>query len=194
MLPMMAQNLDILGLHQCLVVSFVSYAVGHAGCTVERLEMVAAKVGNCTLAENEFDLWVARIGCLCLVYFQHYYLMFRHWHLDIVVSQKAHRLEPYLLPSVEIHLSTSYVNKRMVVKKLSLQLAILKAAEYGWEHWRYQWPVAEWRPLISIFVVTDRDVSLHYWSHATWRRKRNHSHTHPAVLYWCSNSHGRMFR
>ena len=73
MLATMAHNSDILGLHQCFVVSLVSCGMGHGGRTGERLEMVAAKAGNYTLVVEEIDFWVARIECLCLVYFQHCY-------------------------------------------------------------------------------------------------------------------------
>ena len=68
----------------------------------ERLEMVAAKAFNYTLVVvvvvvvvDEIDSRVVQIECLCLVYFQHYYLMLPHGHLGIVVSQPAHKLEPY---------------------------------------------------------------------------------------------------
>jgi len=82
------------------------------GRTGEHLEMVPAKVGNYTLVVvvDETDSRIARIECLCSVYVQHYYLMLRHCHLGIVVSQTAHWLEPYWLSSAEIHSSTSYVN------------------------------------------------------------------------------------
>jgi len=86
------------------------------GRTGERLEMVAAKAGNYTLVlvvvVDEIDSRIARIECLSLVYFQHDSLTLPHCLLGIVVSQTAHWLEPYWLSSAEIHLSTSYVNKR----------------------------------------------------------------------------------
>jgi len=70
--------------------------MGQGGRTEEHLEMVAAKVGNDTLlVVDEIDSRVARIECLCLVYFQHYHLMIPHRHLGVVVSQTAHLLEPY---------------------------------------------------------------------------------------------------
>ena len=83
--------------------------------------MVAAKAGNYTLVlvvvvvvvgVDEIDSQIARIECLCSVYFQHYYLTLRHCLLGVVVSQTAHWLEPYWLSLAEIHSSTSYVNKR----------------------------------------------------------------------------------
>jgi hypothetical protein len=86
--------------------------MGHGGRTGERLEMEAAKAGNYTPVVEEIDSWVARIECLCSVYFQHGYLMLPHCHLGVVVSQTGHPVEPYWLSSVEIHSSTSYVNKR----------------------------------------------------------------------------------
>jgi len=49
--------------------------MGHGGRTGERLEMVAARVGNYTPVEDEFELWAARIECLCSVYFQHHALI-----------------------------------------------------------------------------------------------------------------------
>jgi len=52
----------------------------------------------------------------------------------------------------------------------------------GWEYWRYQRPLAEWRRLISILVVTNCVVSLRLWSHETRLRKRNHNHTLPSYL------------
>jgi hypothetical protein len=91
------------------------------GRTGERLEMVAAKAGNYTLVlvvvlvvavVDEIYSRIARIECLCLVYFQHDYLTFPHCLLGVVVSQTAHWLEPYGLSSAVIHSSTSYVNKR----------------------------------------------------------------------------------
>ena len=105
--------------------------MGQGGRTGERLEMVAAKAGNYTPGEDEFDLWVAQIECLCSVYFQHYYMMLPHCHLGVVVSQTAHRVEPYWLSSAEIRSSTSYVNKKTLVNKLSMQLVISNAAEYS---------------------------------------------------------------
>ena len=94
--------------------------------------MVAGKVGNYRPVEDEFDLWVAWISeCLCLVYFQHYFLMLPHCHLGIDVRQTAHRLEPPWLSSAEICSSTLYENTQMVVNKLSIQLMISNAAEYS---------------------------------------------------------------
>jgi hypothetical protein len=86
--------------------------MGHGGRTGERLEMEAAKAGNYTPVVEKIDSWVGPIECLCSVYFQHGYLMFPHCHLGVVVGQTGHPVEPYLLSSVEIHSSTSYVNKR----------------------------------------------------------------------------------
>ena len=79
--------------------------------------MLVARAGNYTLVEAEFDLWVARIECLCLVYFQHYHLMLPPCHLRIVVNQTAHPLELYWLSSAEICSSTSYMHKEMIVIK-----------------------------------------------------------------------------
>jgi len=73
--------------------------------------MEAAKAGNYTLVVEEIDSWVARIECLCSVYIQHGYLMLPHCHLGVVVSQTGHPVEPFWLSLVEIHSSTSYVNK-----------------------------------------------------------------------------------
>jgi len=86
--------------------------MGDGGRTGERLEMEVAKAGNYTLVVEVIDLWVARIECLCSVYFQHGNLMLPHCHLGIVVSQTGHPVQPYWLSSVEIHSSTSYGNKR----------------------------------------------------------------------------------
>ena len=81
--------------------------------------MVAAKAGNYTLVlvvvvavVDEIDSRIARIECLCSVYFQHDYLTLPHCPRGVVVSQTAHWLEPDGLSSAEIHSSTSYVNKR----------------------------------------------------------------------------------
>jgi len=105
--------------------------MGHVGRTGECLEMVAAKGGTYTPVEDEFDLWVARIECLCSGYFQHYYLMLPHCYLGVVVTQTAHQLEPYWLSSADIHLLTSYVNKMMGVNRFSIQSVIWNAAEYS---------------------------------------------------------------
>jgi len=86
--------------------------MGQGGKTGKRLEMVAAKAGNYTLVEDEFESGVALIECLCSVYFQHYCLTLPHCPLGVVMSQTAHSIEPYWLSSVEICSSTSYVNKR----------------------------------------------------------------------------------
>jgi hypothetical protein len=86
--------------------------MGQGGKTGERLEMEAAKAGNYTPVEVEFDSAVARIECLCSVYFRHYCQMLPHCLLGVVVSQTGHPVEPYWLSSVEIRSSTSYVNKR----------------------------------------------------------------------------------
>jgi len=85
------------------------------GRTAERLEMVAAKAGNDTLVVvvvvvEEIVLQIARIECLCLVYFHHHHLMLPHCHLGVVVSKRAHMLESCWLSLAEIHSSTSYVN------------------------------------------------------------------------------------
>jgi len=66
------------------------------GRTGERLEMVAAKVGNNTLVVvvAKIDLQVARIECLCTVYFPRYNLILPHCHLGVVVSQTAYWLKP----------------------------------------------------------------------------------------------------
>jgi len=103
----------------------------HGGGTGVRLEMVAAKAGNYTLVVvmDEIDSRVAQTECLCSVYFQHYYLMLRHCHLGIVLSQTAHLLEPYWVSLAGIHLSTLYVNKRSVLIKLSIQLVIWNEVE-----------------------------------------------------------------
>jgi len=77
--------------------------------------MEAAKAGNYTPVGEEIDSCVARIECLCSVYFPH--LMLPHCHLGVVVSQTGHPVEPYWLPLVEIRSSTSYVNKMVIVIK-----------------------------------------------------------------------------
>jgi len=82
----------------------------HGGRTGERLEMEAAKAGTYTPVVEEIDSRVARIECLCSVYFQHGNLMLPYCHLGVVVSQTGHPVEPYWQSSVEIHSSTSYVN------------------------------------------------------------------------------------
>jgi hypothetical protein len=104
--------------------------MGLGGKTEEHLEMVAAKAGNYTPLEDEFDSWIARIECLWSVYFQHYHMILPHCHLRVVVSQTTHRVEPYWFSSAEIISLTSYVNKKMVLNKLSMQLVISNAAEY----------------------------------------------------------------
>jgi len=105
--------------------------MGHGGRTGEHLEIVAARVGNYTPVKDEFDLWVARIEYLCLVYFQHYYLMLRHCHLGIVVSQTANPLEHYWLSVADIHSLTSYVKNMMIVIKISIQCVISNEAGYS---------------------------------------------------------------
>jgi hypothetical protein len=89
--------------------------MGHGGRTGQRLEMEAAKAGNFTPVVEEIDSWVARIECLCSMYFLH--LMLPHCHLGVVLIQTGHQVEPYWLSSAEICLSTSYVNKTMIVIK-----------------------------------------------------------------------------
>jgi len=74
--------------------------------------MEAAKAGNYTPVVEAIDSWITRIECLCSVYFLHGYLMLPHCHLGVVLNQTGHLVEPYWLSSVEIHSSTSYVNKR----------------------------------------------------------------------------------
>ena len=58
--------------------------------------MVPAKVGNCTLVVvvDEIDSWVARVECLCSVYFLPCYLILPPCPLGIVVSKTAHQQEP----------------------------------------------------------------------------------------------------
>ena len=61
MLATMAQNSDILGLHQSLVLSLVSCWMGPGGRTGECLETVAAKAGNDTTVVDGIVLLVVRI-------------------------------------------------------------------------------------------------------------------------------------
>jgi len=75
--------------------------MGQGGRTGEHLEMVAVKAGNYTPVVDEIDSGVAQIECLCFVYFQHYYLMFPHCPLGVVVIETGHPVEPYWLASVE---------------------------------------------------------------------------------------------
>jgi hypothetical protein len=79
----------------------------------ERLETEAAKAGNYTPVEVEFDSAVAPMECLCSVYFKPYCQMLPHCLLGVVVTQTGHQVEQYWVSSVEIHLSTSYVNKTL---------------------------------------------------------------------------------
>jgi hypothetical protein len=74
--------------------------------------MVAAKAGNNTPVVEDINSWGALFECLCLVYFQHYYLMLPHRHLGVVVGQTGHPVEPYWLSSVEIRSSTLSVKNR----------------------------------------------------------------------------------
>jgi hypothetical protein len=85
--------------------------MGQGGKPGKRLEMEAVMVGNYTPGEDEFDSEVARIECLCSVYFHHCCQILPHGLLGVVVSQTAHLMEPYWLSLVVIHSSTSYVNK-----------------------------------------------------------------------------------
>jgi len=111
-LATMAHSSDILGLHhQSLVASIVSCWMGQGVRTGERLEMVAAKTGNCTPVVDETDLGVVQIECLCSVYFQHYYLMLPHFNMGVIMNQTARPLEQYWLSLVKICSWTSYVNK-----------------------------------------------------------------------------------
>jgi hypothetical protein len=87
--------------------------MGHGGRTGERLEMEAATAGIYTPVVEEIDSWIARIHCLCSVYFPH--LILPHCHLGIVVSQTGLPVEQYWLSSAEIHSSTSYVNKMIIL-------------------------------------------------------------------------------
>jgi hypothetical protein len=103
--------------------------MGHNGRTGERVEMEATMADNDTLVVEEIDSWVARIECLCLVYFLH--LMPPHCDLGVVVSQTGSPVEPDWLSSSEIHSLTSYVNKMMIVIKESVQLVISNEAEYS---------------------------------------------------------------
>jgi hypothetical protein len=75
--------------------------------------MMVAKAGNNTPVEDEYDSAVARIECLCLVYFQHYGQMLPLCLRGVVVSQTDQPVEQYWLSSVEIDSSTSYVNKQL---------------------------------------------------------------------------------
>ena len=95
------------------------------------LEKMAAKVGDYSPVADELDAWVPRIECLCSVYFQHYFLMLPHCHPGVVVSQTAHQSGPYWLSLADIRSSTSYVNTKTVVSKVSIQLLISNAAEYS---------------------------------------------------------------
>jgi hypothetical protein len=93
--------------------------------------MVAAKAGTYTPVEDGIDWWDARIECLCWVYLQYNHLMLPYHLVGVVVSQISHCLESYLTASVEIRLSTPYVNKKMTVFTLSIQLVIPNAEEYS---------------------------------------------------------------
>jgi hypothetical protein len=108
-------NPDIPWSHQQSIVSLEWSSMVPCGKTGEYPEIGAAKGGNYALGVvvvDEIDTRVARIDCLWSVYFQHYYLMFQHCLLGMVLTETAHRLTPYWLSSAEIHSLTSYVNKR----------------------------------------------------------------------------------
>jgi hypothetical protein len=75
--------------------------------------MEAAKAGNYTPVVEEIDSWVARIECLCALYFA--LLWLPHCHLGVVVSETGHPVEPYWSSSAEIRSWTSYMNKMMIV-------------------------------------------------------------------------------
>jgi len=97
MLATMAHNSDILGSHHSFIQSLVSCGMEPGGRTGEYLEIVASKAGNYTLVVvvvDEIDSQVAQIQCLCSVNFHQYYLMLPHCHRGVVVSQRAHWLEP----------------------------------------------------------------------------------------------------
>jgi hypothetical protein len=56
---MMVHISEMLGLHQCLVVSMVTYLVGHGHRMEERLKMVDTPVGNYCPLKKGFELWVS---------------------------------------------------------------------------------------------------------------------------------------
>jgi hypothetical protein len=136
MLDTMPNNSNILWLHQYLVVSLVSYWMGHGGRTGERVEMLAARVGNYTPVEDEFDMWITQIECLSSEYFQHDYLILPPCPLRIVVSNTCNSVELGWLSSAEIHSSTLYMNNTIRVIQLSMQFLISNGAEYRRENWR----------------------------------------------------------
>jgi hypothetical protein len=68
--------------------------MGWGGKTGEHLEMEAAKAGNYTPVEDEFDSGVDRIECICSVYFRPDCQMLPHCLRGVVVSQTAHPMEP----------------------------------------------------------------------------------------------------
>jgi hypothetical protein len=79
--------------------------------------MVAVRAGNYTTVEDQFDLWVARIQCLCSVYFQHHYLMLANCDQGVVMSQPARPLERYWLSLAVFRSFTLYVNQQITVTK-----------------------------------------------------------------------------
>jgi len=191
---MMPHNLDTHGLHHpSLVPSSVSCWMRQDGRTTERLEMVATKLGNTTPVVDEIDSEVPWIECLCLVYFEHYYLMLPHCHLAVVVIQTAHSLKPYWVSSAEIHSLTSYVNKKLWYTnfqfngwywvKLSMVENIKGSSDVRWNgdilypsylsrtavfHWIFvPWTPAETKKLWS---HTSSLSLLHGWIHTlgTW--------------------------
>jgi hypothetical protein len=64
--------------------------MGQGGSTGERLAMEAAKPGNDIPVVDEIDLCIARMECLCLLYFQPHYLMLPHCSLGGVVCHAVH--------------------------------------------------------------------------------------------------------
>jgi hypothetical protein len=59
--------------------------------------MLPVNVGNYTPVVNVYDCVVMRTECICLVYFQHYYLPLPHSCLGVVGSQTPNLKEPYWL-------------------------------------------------------------------------------------------------
>jgi len=79
--------------------------------TAKLLEIFAMREGNNTHAGVDIDWSVSQIDGHCKCQLVNYYPRMLNCHHSIVASDIGHLLEPCLLTSVEIHLSSFSVNE-----------------------------------------------------------------------------------
>jgi len=110
-LPTVARDLEIIGLHGWSVGNDVSCWIENSYWTEERLEMAVVMASYHAHAADDIHWCVSQIDCLSQWQVVNNYLRILIGYHSIVASQIDHLVEPCSLSLVEIHLSTCSATK-----------------------------------------------------------------------------------